>query len=144
LQAKELWHNPAEVSGIKDELNKAKQDSARKAGMLTAIKKERDALESQHKSLAKEKESLEKKLERALQDCKAKVLSPLALSSRSPAAKLRLPPVCLPEPTLSPTDPVPRGLLTLCPWASSGPQGSYTAYMQPICSLYTAYMQRVS
>ena len=83
MQAKELWHNPAEVSGIKDELNKAKQDSARKAGMLTAIKKERDALESQHKSLAKEKESLEKKLERALQDCKAKVLSPLALSSRS-------------------------------------------------------------
>ena len=22
---------------------------------------------------------------------------------------------CLPSPTLSPTDPVPRGLLTLCP-----------------------------
>ena len=27
------------------------------------------------------------------------------------------------EPTLSPTDTVPRGLLTLCPAASSGPQG---------------------
>jgi len=33
-------------------------------------------------------------------------------------------PVCelsAPSPTLSPTDPVPRGLLTLCPGASSGP-----------------------
>ena len=30
---------------------------------------------------------------------------------------------CVPSPTLSPTDPVPRGLLTLCPAASSGPQG---------------------
>ena len=29
----------------------------------------------------------------------------------------------MPEPTLSPTHPVPRGLLTLCPAASSGPQG---------------------
>ena len=28
---------------------------------------------------------------------------------------------CAPSPTLSPTDPVPRGLLTLCPGASSGP-----------------------
>ena len=28
-----------------------------------------------------------------------------------------------PSPTLPPTDPVPRGLLTLCPGASSGPQG---------------------
>jgi len=37
--------------------------------------------------------------------------------------------------TLSPTDPVPRGLLTLCPGASSDPQGLYTAYMQPIYSL---------
>ena len=46
-----------------------------------------------------------------------------------------------PSPTLSPTDPVPRGLLTLCLWASSGPQGLYTAYIQPIYSLYTAYMQ---
>jgi len=27
----------------------------------------------------------------------------------------------LPSPTLSPTDPVPRGLLTLCPWAYTGP-----------------------
>ena len=25
----------------------------------------------------------------------------------------------VPSPTLSPTDPVPRGLLTLCPWGSS-------------------------
>ena len=48
-----------------------------------------------------------------------------------------------PSPTLSPTDPVPRGVLTLCPWASSGPQGLYTAYMQPICSLYTAYIQPI-
>ena len=31
-------------------------------------------------------------------------------------------PFVFPSPTLSPTDPVPRGLLTLCPWASSGPQ----------------------
>ena len=30
-----------------------------------------------------------------------------------------------PSPTLSPTDPVPRGLLTLCPGASSGPQGQW-------------------
>ena len=29
----------------------------------------------------------------------------------------------MPSPTLSPTDPVHRGLLTLCPAASSGPQG---------------------
>ena len=28
-----------------------------------------------------------------------------------------------PSPTLSPTDPAPRGLLTLCPGASSGAQG---------------------
>jgi hypothetical protein len=35
-----------------------------------------------------------------------------------------------PSPTLSPTDPVPRGLLTLCPGASSGPQGLYTAYIR--------------
>ena len=53
------------------------------------------------------------------------------------------PPACLPSPTLSPTDPVPRGLLTLCPWASSGPQGLYTAYIQPIYSLYAAYMQAI-
>ena len=37
---------------------------------------------------------------------------------------------CVPSPALSPTDPVPRGLLTLCPGASSGPQGLYTAYIQ--------------
>jgi len=49
----------------------------------------------------------------------------------------------LPSPTLSPTDPVPRGLLTLCPWGSSGPQGLYTAYIQPIYSLYAAYMQPI-
>ena len=41
------------------------------------------------------------------------------------------------------TDPVPCGLLTLCPWASSGPQGLYTAYIQPIYSLYTAYIQPI-
>jgi len=49
----------------------------------------------------------------------------------------------MPSPTLSPTDPVPRGLLTLCPWASSGPQGLYTAYMQPIYRLYTVYIQAI-
>ena len=49
----------------------------------------------------------------------------------------------VPSPTLSPTDPVPRGLLTLCPWASFGPQGLYTAYIQPIYSLYTAYVQPI-
>jgi len=43
--------------------------------------------------------------------------------------------VCVQSPTLSPTDPVSRGLLTLCPWASSGPQGLYTAYIQ--CSAST-------
>jgi hypothetical protein len=48
-----------------------------------------------------------------------------------------------PSPTLSPTDPVPRRLLTLCPWASSGAQGLYTAYIQPIYSLYTAYIQPI-
>ena len=39
-----------------------------------------------------------------------------------------------PSPTLSPTDPgpVPRGLLNLCPGASSGPQDLYTAYIQPM------------
>ena len=47
------------------------------------------------------------------------------------------------SPTLSPTDPVPHGLLTLCPWASSGPQGLYTAYIQPIYSLYAAYIQPI-
>jgi len=41
-----------------------------------------------------------------------------------------------PSPTLSPTDPVPRGLLTLCPWASSGPQGLYTAYRLYVYRLY--------
>jgi len=30
-----------------------------------------------------------------------------------------------PSPTLLPTDPVPHGLLTLCPATSSGPQGPY-------------------
>ena len=48
---------------------------------------------------------------------------------------------CQPSPSLSPTDPVPRGLLTLCPLASSGPQGLYTAYLQPIYSLYAACIQ---
>jgi len=36
------------------------------------------------------------------------------------------------------SDPVPRGLLTLCPWASSGLQG---LYIQPIYRLYTSYIQ---
>ena len=39
--------------------------------------------------------------------------------------------VGVPSPTLSPTDPVPRGLLTLCPWASSGPQST-----EPIYAVY--------
>ena len=43
-----------------------------------------------------------------------------------------------PSPTLSPTDPVPRGLLILCPGATSDPQGLY------IYSLYAAYMQPIS
>ena len=75
-QAKETWLNPAEVGSIKDEMIKAKQDSTRKASMLTSLKKERDDLETSNKSLAKDKEALDKKLERALLDCKAKVLSP--------------------------------------------------------------------
>jgi hypothetical protein len=49
----------------------------------------------------------------------------------------------MPSPTLSPTDPVPRGLLTLCPGASSGPQGLFTAYILPIHSQYTAYTQAI-
>jgi hypothetical protein len=74
-QAKETWLNPAEVGSIKDETNKAKQDSARKAAMLTSLKKERDDLETSNKSLARDKAALDKKLERALLDCKAKVLA---------------------------------------------------------------------
>ena len=42
----------------------------------------------------------------------------------------------VPSPTLSPTDPVPRGLLTLCPAASSGPQGLYTAYIDMAFAIY--------
>ena len=34
-------------------------------------------------------------------------------------------------------------LLTLCPGAGSGPQGLYTAYIQPIYGLYTAYIQPI-
>ena len=44
-----------------------------------------------------------------------------------------------PSPTLSPTDPVPRGLPTLSP----GPALAHRAYIHPICSLYTAYMQPI-
>jgi len=44
-----------------------------------------------------------------------------------------------PSPTLSPTDPVPRGLLTLCP----GPALAHRAYIQPIYSLYTAYTKPI-
>ena len=67
---------------------------------------------------------------RCLLPCSGWVLWPL-----SPALFLwPLYRCCLmpPSPTLSPTDPVPRGLLTQCPCASSGPQGLYTAYTQPI------------
>ena len=38
-----------------------------------------------------------------------------------PAQSARCPLARVPSPTLSPTHPVPRGLLTLCPAASSGP-----------------------
>jgi len=62
----------------------------------------------------------------------------LEVPPSTPGAPLALQ---VPSPALSPTDPVPRCLLTLCPWASSGPQGLYTAYIQPIYSLYTAYME---
>ena len=41
---------------------------------------------------------------------------------------------CPPSPTLSPTDPVPRGLLTLCPAASSGPQGLYTVQLPDLAT----------
>ena len=58
-----------------------------------------------------------------------------SLSPRFPLAGKK--PRFWPSPTLSPTDPVPRGLLTLCPGASSGPQGLYTAYTQAIHGLYT-------
>jgi hypothetical protein len=54
-------------------------------------------------------------------------------------AQVEQPPV--PSPTLSPTHPVPRGLLNLCPSASSGPQGLHTAYIQPIYGLYAAYIR---
>ena len=37
--------------------------------------------------------------------------------------------VSRPSPTLSPTDPVPRGLLTLCPAASSGPGAQGDAHL---------------
>jgi len=43
---------------------------------------------------------------------------------------------CVHSPTPSPTDPVPRGLLTLCP----GPALAHRAYIQPIYCLYTAYV----
>ena len=64
----------------------------------------------------------------------------LEVPPSTPGAPLALQ---VPSPALSPTDPVPRCLLTLCPWASSGPQGLYTAYIQPIYSLYTAYIQPI-
>jgi len=45
--------------------------------------------------------------------------------------------------TASLSRPLCQGhVVTLCPCASSGPQGLYTAYIQPICSLYAAYIQR--
>jgi len=37
-----------------------------------------------------------------------------------------------PSPTLSPTDPVPRGLLTLCPGASSGPPSPTLSPTDPV------------
>jgi len=43
------------------------------------------------------------------------------LRSRHPGNPILHAAARLPSPTLSPTDPVPRGLLTLCPAASSGP-----------------------
>ena len=43
------------------------------------------------------------------------------LPSSGPAAQVPGARRPAPSPTLSPTDPVPCGLLTLCPGASSGP-----------------------
>ena len=67
---------------------------------------------------------------------------PLLPSRRSPVPS-SVTAAASPSPTLSPTHPVPRGLLTLCPAARSGPQGLYTAYIQPICSQYLADMQPI-
>jgi len=53
----------------------------------------------------------------------ALVLSSLTLLPPFFLSPTSTPSGCMPSPTLSPTDPVPRGLLTLCPGASSGPQG---------------------
>jgi len=59
------------------------------------------------------------------------------------------PTLCFPHRVLSfvvHTHTCPRlhyRLLTLCPWASSGPQGLYTTYIQPIYSLYAANIQAI-
>ena len=45
----------------------------------------------------------------------------------------------LPSPTLSPTDPVPRSLLNLCP----GQVLAHRAYIQPTYILYTAHVQPI-
>ena len=52
-----------------------------------------------------------------------------------PAPKTRMPP----SPTLSPTDPVPRGQL----WPTGPIYSLYTAYIQPIYSLYAVYIQPI-
>ena len=75
-------------------------------------------------------------------NCAGTVTAPRRLSQRLTITD-KASGLTAPSPTISPTDPVPRGLLTLCPAASSGPQGLYTAYIQPIYSLYTAYIQPI-
>ena len=59
---------------MKEDLNKAKLDATRKANLLASLKKDRDALHAANQALLKQKDLLEKKLERALNDSKAKVL----------------------------------------------------------------------
>ena len=66
-------------------------------------------------------------------NCAGTVTAPRRLSQRLTITD-KASGLTAPSPTISPTDPVPRGLLTLCPAASSGPQGLYTAYIQPIYS----------
>ena len=70
---------------MKEDLNKAKLDATRKANLLASLKKDRDALHAANQALLKQKDLLEKKLERALNDSKAKVLPllrPLVLLGR--------------------------------------------------------------
>ena len=56
-----------------------------------------------------------------LSDWGEESMQQVCVSSSSCACSFAHP--CLPSPTLSPTDPVPRGLLTL--WARAGPVYAY-------------------